>query len=873
MRLEDYVEKKTCEESWNYRFLKPDDMTYINLSTFFKDLVSASYSIAKGRIITDVILSEVEEKANQLFLSFLNKIKDADCGGEIPARRKKQLFWCFYQRFMKQFYLELLKDSLIITSNLKVTNYLMDSDTKENLYTEVHLVLHKNGGYNAVVLNGGKNSKGLSLNGRSSSTQIECSYKYAFIKANLEDTYPGINVSAVFFQEGESKGIINNWANAGKKESNHIKMNYSSYYENGELDKETLMSVAESVLDSKEKEPKNTKCRYCNKRKDCQMQSVSERRLPTERTGIWTMPTFDTVQKDFIFCNEKNILVCAGPGAGKTASLIGRIDALSNKGIPTEKICLITYTHKAADEIRHRLCNKYADDEMPRVDTLHSIAAEIDRIYAKLYKSKPHNVLDGAAEKELLKRVLNSYENKLTGVSYRSYDTGENSTVAIVVNRLADYRKDSNALFAKYKDFIPEEWEKLDRDFKVLADEYNYITYDEQISNACFILETNKNIATYYHQLYDYIMVDEYQDINEEQDRLITLLTGNNNLACIGDVDQAIYAFKGCSAQYMRDFSKRKADAVIKKMVTNYRSTRHLVNICNDVLKRMPKELRIEKLVDASVSSKEGVKPVLYEDNNPELIDCIIKGAIERGYKYEDIAVVSTTNKDLAILNDTLKAPTELASAFLINDFLFHVILNLGEIVLDESRENITNSYVRLGYIFEENEEWLNSAYNGELPEGEVKNLVAFAKSLKDETPGHFVSRISAYLDMEESPSETEMLSQAMRIPENLAEFIAKLRVMRLYGDTQKVDYPIEDKVTLITAHSCKGMEWKVVICLDTENYKDTVFEDKNSGFDLRLFYVTASRAKEELYFLKEMGTSSIIDSSPLVTKNSMVVA
>ena len=137
-----------------------------------------------------------------------------------------------------------------------------------------------------------------------------------------------------------------------------------------------------------------------------------------------------------------------------------------------------------------------------------------------------------------------------------------------------------------------------------------------------------------------------------------------------------------------------------------------------------------------------------------------------------------------------------------------------------------------------------------------------------NETPKHFVARVAAYLDMDESSSEKEMVSLAeSSVTESLMEFHALLSGMVLYGEDKKIEYPIKDRVTLITAHSSKGKEWPVVIVYDTESFKGKVSDDGNDSMDARLFYVSTSRAKKVLYYLKSPGTATIIDDCDLVYK------
>ena len=219
-------------------------------------------------------------------------------------------------------------------------------------------------------------------------------------------------------------------------------------------------------------------------------------------------------------------------------------------------------------------------------------------------------------------------------------------------------------------------------------------------------------------------------------------------------------------------------------------------------------------------------------------------------------------NKDLIYLNDVLMAPTELASAYLINDFLYQVILNTLAIVL--KADGTLNPYYRLGYAMEKDNTWFENVSKRRMPKDNVYEMMSFAQNLTDETPEHYVTRFSAFIGMDETDSETQILGIAQQA-ETLFDLYQSMYDLRFYDDNKKVEYPIKDKITLITSHSCKGMEWKVVIVYDTEDFDAVVSTDGKNSMDARLFYVAASRAKERLYFLKREGSETIIDDAKCV--------
>lgn len=869
MRIKDYIEERKCTKSLAFQHMEPEDMSGILLARFFTELSDIVKDEAANRIITRDILGKIRIRVDAEYALMLSQFQAAWYGGEERRLAEhRELMNTFYKRFMDAFFMEYLLDTKVVSANQK--HMLTVEEGGKVLYLEdtTHLILQKAGGYAALVFNGGKNFEKRSLNGKTPLTKVESDMRYAFLKVTLEEEYQGINIVSVFFQEGEKKGMVLDWVSNGTQQSNVFVMSFTGCYEDGKLDEELCLSNAESSLILYSQKGQTEKCRYCMHRPDCQMQTYSERRPAEKQQRDWSLPKYDEAQKQFVEFKEGEILVCAGPGSGKTASLVGRVCALAESGVPTERILLISYTEKAAGEIESRLFSKFSEDEMPRIGTLHSIAAEVERFYSRMYNLKPHKPLTDAKEKKLVKKVLDSYDRLLTGVDYRCYIKGRYSTVSVVFNGLKQLKKNPEKFFLKHSDYVEEEWRQLESDLEKFKEKGNYITYDEMITNACKILKKEQSIARYYHQKYEYIMVDEYQDINKEQEELIAILSQGNNLACIGDDDQAIYGFKGCSSAFMRAFLERHPHASMAKMQRNYRSTKNIVQFTNSILMGMDKSQRIGKIVEYSDYAVEGEKPALYADNDPETVDMLINKALKKGYCYDDIAVIATTNETLSALSDNLSAPTELASAYVINDFLFHVILNCVAVIT--GADSSVNPLIRLGLLFEKDEKWMSEAALRRKQNDEISELLDFARKMSDETPEHFVARLSAYLDMDESVSDKAMLDIAVNSEaETLEEFYQVLADMKLYEDNKKLEYPIHGRVTLITAHSCKGMEWPVVIVYDTEHFSGNVSENTDDSMDARLFYVAASRAKQSLVFLKREGSETIIDDNPLVEKKN----
>lgn len=858
MKVKEYVGKNMCEKSTLFDGLETGDKTNLYLYQMLQNICLSADTAAKktGGLLEREQLMEVKVKADAYYREMVSLIGKEMGEGHL-VKRKLELMLKFYNRFIKWF-LPFLKHCKVLSYNATASLPIIDWKKEAvRLEETVPLVIEKEGVAFAIVFHAGKNSKMLGLNSRKPEKRIENDMRYALIKTSLEDVYPGINVAAVFYQEGESKGEVSEWLVGDTTKTNVAIMPFSDCYDDGEFNATFCLSKAEAVLAEACEKPMAAKCDSCRWKSECQVQTLSHRKM-VEKGQIqkWQMPQFDKWQQSYVDSTEGSILVLAGPGSGKTASSMGRVKALVDKGTSSEKIMLVTYTEKAAGEMRSRLRGYYAEDEMPKVGTLHSVASEIISLYEKandLPRSRP---LSKYAEKKLLKSVLDA-SKELTGVSYRTYTDGKFNTIATVHANLQKLQENRDYFFEKNPAFIPEEWDSLQEKINALKRQQKYITYDEMLEQAADILKMDNSIRKYYHNKYDYIMVDEYQDANAPQDRLVNLLNGKGNLACVGDDDQSIFGFNGSSPEYVHTFQKRHPEAKVLYLPVNYRTTRSLVDFNNRILSLMDEKQRIGKHIQSGEAAVEGCMPIYVENNEPSTIDMIIQRYIEKGYRYSDIAIEATQNKFLTMLNDRLKTPTELASAYVVGDFLFNLCRSLLSIVLEKGSQR--NAWVRLGYLLEKERDCIMRMTGNVLPE-DVNELIEFAMKQKEETPEHFVARIAAYYDLDESPSEAAVLSVA-KYTGNLSELYEIMEDMVTYGDEKKLEYPIKDCVTLITSHSCKGKEWKVVIIYDTESYVDCVSDGSNNSMDLRLLYVASTRAMNELCFLKSDGSSCVLDT------------
>lgn len=875
-RVKDFVEMVKCQKTVTFRHLEEEDRSNLAVYEVLQNMCLTIKSlVGTAGYVTADAFEKMQTMSNARLEAAMDTFDVSwTSGSERELQRKKEQIRAYYARYVAWFR-EFIMNTKILEADVNVSYPVVWEDTSVLLTQKVNLILEREGSVIAYILNSGRNYEGRSLNGRSKSTQIAADLRYCVAKCSLEERYPGICLCVTFFKEGEQKGAILPWNTKGTKASNLFFLPYADYSKDSFFDKELLISDALTGLRELACVRQTVKCDSCIYKSDCFMQTRAESRPAERLSKEWKVPTFDAQQSDYVNFGEGQLLVLAGPGAGKTSSTIGRVIALAGAGIPTERMLLVTYTEKAAGEIAERLAGKYPEDEMPRIGTLHSVASDIIRLAAKVDQNrKIPNVETSSATKKLIKEILDRGPD-LDGLYCRSYTKGRKSKVAMVyagLKRLEDPKEAEN-FFAKHPEYVPQQWYGFREQVKELRRKKNYITFDEQIMVAAQILREMPEIRKYYKAMYSYIMVDEYQDINGQQEELIMLLAGEEgNLVCIGDDDQAIYGFKGCSAKYMQQFLKRHPKASVKSLGKNYRSTRKIVEFNNSILMDIDEEDRIAKVVEYTDYAEEGKAPVLINGNTVEEVEAVIQQALLEGYSYEDIAVIATTNDALGVLHDSLRIPTELASAYVINDYMFHVVKNTLEIVLGKAENG--NAFFRLGYLLNKDAEWYRAWRENALPEtDEVLELLSYAQKQKSDTAEHYVARLCAYLDMDESSSEQALLSMVrggnITFLHDLYETISD---MVTFGDEKKLEYAIKGRVTLITAHSCKGKEWDVVIVYDGNAYDCGVSSKTKDSMDIKLSYVSTTRARKRLYLMKAKNSHTLYDNNALVIKKETIL-
>ena len=595
------------------------------------------------------------------------------------------------------------------------------------------------------------------------------------------------------------------------------------------------------------------------------------------------LESLNNEQLEAVLSNDNEIMLVAGAGTGKTNTIVKKIIYLiKEQRVIPYNILAVTFTNKAVREIRERVNNSLCTNHSGVVvNTFHQLAKSIldkDDNYQLLgYKSL--KILEDEGREKILDKIIrfNDLYNKVNEF---------NKTIKAL---LIDFNAKKNN---RYIESSNKEYEEL---FKELYHAYvlevfanGYIELDDLVNLVIVLLERYPEIRKEVSSAFDYIFVDEYQDVNKEQYKLIKLLKNKNKVLIVGDEDQAIYGWRGSNSKYFRDFQLEYPDCRVIKLERNYRSTQQILNLADGFIKQ--NKNRLDKTLK---SDKIGVLPDIQEISSKEnQIEFLFDQIKKLGSNKNDIAIL-IRNRDFDYLSDlklkfvkndigyTMVGEFPLLKRKIIKDLmaiLKFLITDTDNISLSRI---IKNMKLGLGEQFYNKieeisvEENIKSYYQIMKNYEEYKELKRYSSKIEK-----FVDKFKDY-NMEKSfviiiEKVVEEFFDEVILSEYhyLQEFIREanryyekngymtlneyLDYIQYFKDTGK-----SDKVQIMTMHASKGLEYKNVFVvnlhekypmLNKANYEKL---DKNdlAGIQVieeerRLLYVAMTRAKERLFVL-----------------------
>ncbi len=585
-------------------------------------------------------------------------------------------------------------------------------------------------------------------------------------------------------------------------------------------------------------------------------------------------------QQEAVIHDKGPMLVLAGAGSGKTKVLTSRIANLIDKGVSPANILAITFTNKAAKEMKERVRRIIGNDaNYIQISTFHSLGLKIIKEnYEFLGYQKNFIILDSDDTLTVVKKLM-----KDLNMNPKFYSARD------IRNKISS---------AKNELITPNEFKKIEFDYKVveLYKQYcdklkkgNSVDFDDLLLLPIKLFKESTNILTNYQERYKYILIDEYQDTNEAQYIFSKMLASKyKNIFVVGDNDQAIYAFRGANFRNILNFEKDYPDCKIILLEENYRSTQTILNAANSVIKH--NKQRKDKKLWSNNDIGNKVKYIKTDDEKSEgdFVTKEIKELInDNKTTYDDIAVLYRTNaQSRAIEEAMLKAniPYKIIGSFYfynrkeIKDLLCYLRL-INNPNDDTSLTRVINVPKRgigdktIGNITavaeKENTSMFDAIKRGkELIFKEI--ILSLQESCKNLSLTEMVDEILDKSGIKEELLKEKTLESEIRL-ENLEEFKSITKNYEdEYGEISLDDFLNEislvsdvtehtdgtNKVSLMTVHAVKGLEFDYVFVIGMEEgifpHYNSINEGTNDAIEeeRRLCYVAITRAKKDLWLI-----------------------
>ena len=602
------------------------------------------------------------------------------------------------------------------------------------------------------------------------------------------------------------------------------------------------------------------------------------------------------MQQKAVFCTEGPLLILAGAGSGKTTVLVNRIAYILQSGLCQPwQILAITFTNKAAGELKERICSAVPEggDEIWAA-TFHSTCARILRRWGERIGYSSHfTVYDTADQKSLIKKAMAQLNYDEKHLPVRS--------VIAEISKAKDKMRDPEYMLKRAgDDFRKQQIARIYQIYQAELVNSDAMDFDDMLCNTVRLFEENPDVLGYYQRQFRYIMVDEYQDTNKVQYKFVAMLAEKSgNICVVGDDDQSIYKFRGATIENILSFETTFKNAKVIRLEQNYRSTKNILNAANGVIEnntaRKGKTLWTqnptgEKIVVHTAASErdeavyiadqilEGVASgrsfsdyaVLYRMNaqSNALEQVFLRSSIPHriigGHRFYDREEIKDMTAYLRVVDNpddnirltriinvpkrgigkkTVDRAGELA--VLNNTSVYNIIKNAS------SYPELSRAEGKLKPFLELIDGLIEAKNSGDYSLAELYELILehtdYENYLKAEKENADV-RIE---NIEELKSNIIKFEDEYEEEADLSAFLEEISLM-----TDIDNYDAEsDTAVMMTLHSAKGLEFPVVFIAGMEEGifpGNAVFSNPEElGEERRLAYVGITRAKEQLYLTR----------------------
>lgn len=570
-------------------------------------------------------------------------------------------------------------------------------------------------------------------------------------------------------------------------------------------------------------------------------------------------------QQQIVHSEQKNILVIACPGSGKTHTLISRyIYLVTTKKVNPDDIVLITFTKKAGQEMYDRI-NNIIPNKLPfYVGSLHGLAFKL----LQEYNNINYTIIDENESKELLLSLITDDENddqkiktlkKYIWDIYNHHSCYYPISVKKSINRfkLNKYDKIIELIFKKYQNIKKTQ---------------NIIDFNDLMILFSKLIKTKK-FEPFLEKI-KYIFFDEYQDINPIQNYILNSFEKNSNIMVVGDDAQSIYSFRGSDISFIQNFEKTYNDSKKFFLEVNYRSTPEVINLFQDVIKKNSNQF--EKNIipfKKSINVKPNIVDFSNQNEQYKWIIKDIKTKLTLGVNINDIVVIARTNKCLInfeyhALKNNIPIFKSMGETFLhkdyIKDFLaFIVVIYNPKSTIHWKRLLVLHkniSFELASKILNENTNvlksidiWINKNLKKEIF-NDLKNIQQFFCKINKITD---VKQITILILNYLSEIWENNINEKITVINNMLTYIKDYNLKNFISDIYlnlEISENVENSLFLTTIHGAKGLEWDHVYIIDvnTQNFpyiRNSHYENQIFEMDeeRRLFYVALSRAKKNI--------------------------
>ncbi len=571
------------------------------------------------------------------------------------------------------------------------------------------------------------------------------------------------------------------------------------------------------------------------------------------------------------------MLVLAGAGSGKTKVLTNRIANLIENGISPYNILAITFTNKAAKEMKDRVVRLIGKEAYNiQISTFHSLGLKIlKENYSMLGYEKNFTIIDSDDVLTIIKKIL-----KDKNMSKDRYNPRE------IKNKISSAKNEMMSIDSFAKVEFDHKVVEVYKEYQQKLKNGNSVDFDDLLILPIKLFKNYHRVLEEYQDRYKYILIDEYQDTNEAQYTFSKLLSAKyRNIFVVGDNDQAIYAFRGANYKNILNFEKDYPEAKTILLEENYRSTKTILNAANSVIKNNHERKDKNLWSNNATGNKIKYKEVANEKEEASFVGTEIKRLLSEGINEEDIAVLYRTNAQSRVIEEEMLKKN--IKYRVVGSFYFYNRKEIKDLLcylrlINNHKDDVSLLRVintpRRGIGDKTIETLTEEATTRELSlyetiskgkELEFKNLIEdLTKASESLSLTELIDEILEKTGIKKELSTSKLLEDEIRL-ENLNEFKGVTKSYEEeYGTASLEDFLNEitlvsdmsehqdssNRVSLMTVHSVKGLEFDYVFIVGMEEgifpHYNAINDGSNSAIEeeRRLCYVAITRAKKELY-------------------------